>query len=140
MFVAGEAILYLSLVDVALCLPYRFALAWLVRWSLAPRGRRMAQAEKSSGTVRVCHALARRWPTKPACLQRSLLVVCMLRRRGLPCQLKIGASRTRDGLQAHAWVEVDGERLYGSPLQCQELLPVDRAMRLALASKDWSPA
>jgi hypothetical protein len=132
--------LFLVLVDVALRLPYRFVLARLVRWSLAQPAGRLAQTEKSGQAVRVCHAVARRWPTKPACLQRSLLVVWMLRRRGLPCQLRIGASRTRDALLAHAWVEINGERLYGSPLECQALLPVERATRLALASKNWGPA
>jgi hypothetical protein len=35
---------------------------------------------------------------------------------------------------------MDGEHLYGSPLHCHVLMPFDRAARLALASKNWSPA
>ena len=40
------------------------------------------------------------------CLQRSTVLVQMLRRRGLPAQMLIGAQKMP--FQAHAWVEVHG--------------------------------
>lgn len=41
------------------------------------------------------------------CLTRSLLLVWLLRRRGVRGQLRIGVRRIESGLAAHAWVEVD---------------------------------
>jgi hypothetical protein len=40
------------------------------------------------------------------CLQRSAATVCLLRGRGVPAQLVIGAQHMP--FQAHAWVEVEG--------------------------------
>lgn len=42
------------------------------------------------------------------CLRQALAVQWWLRRRGLPARLRIGARRTGDGLDAHAWVELAG--------------------------------
>lgn len=50
---------------------------------------------------------ARHGPVKGACLQRSLTLWWMLRRRGLPAHLRIGV-RKKDGFEAHAWVELRG--------------------------------
>jgi hypothetical protein len=41
------------------------------------------------------------------CLQRSAVTVCLLRDRGVPAQLVIGARQMP--FEAHAWVEVDGQ-------------------------------
>ena len=42
------------------------------------------------------------------CLRQALTVQWWLRRRGLPAQLRIGARRNGDTLDAHAWVELSG--------------------------------
>lgn len=58
---------------------------------------------------RTCRAVDRAgifYPKKAWCLQRSVTTVCLLRRRGVPAQLVIGARRMP--FHAHAWVEVDG--------------------------------
>ncbi len=46
-------------------------------------------------------------PADSRCLVRSLVVLRMMARRGVACQLSIGA-RSDTGFQAHAWVEHDG--------------------------------
>ena len=46
-------------------------------------------------------------PADSRCLVRSLVLVRLLARRGLPATLVLGASNT-DGFEAHAWVEQDG--------------------------------
>ncbi len=49
-----------------------------------------------------------RWlPGDTRCLVRSLVLVRLLARRGIPAQLVIGARAAPDFL-AHAWVECDG--------------------------------
>jgi hypothetical protein len=45
---------------------------------------------------------------RPTCLARSLVLCSLLRRRGLPAQLRIGVSKEKDGLRGHAWVELAG--------------------------------
>lgn len=54
------------------------------------------------------------------CLRQALAVQWWLYRRGLPAQLRIGARRVGNQLDAHAWVELDGVPL----AQSRELPPV----------------
>jgi hypothetical protein len=42
------------------------------------------------------------------CLTRSLLLVWLLRRRGVRADLRIGVSTAGGSFRAHAWVECDG--------------------------------
>ena len=56
------------------------------------------------------------------CLRQALAVQWWLRRRGLSSQLRIGARRTGDTLDAHAWVELGGTPLAQGP----DLPPVFR--------------
>lgn len=49
------------------------------------------------------------------CLSRSLMILGLMRRKGICCDLVIG-SRLRNGeLEAHAWVEHNGQPLNASP-------------------------
>lgn len=43
------------------------------------------------------------------CLQRSLVLQRLLRRRGVMTSLRIGVQREENGLYAHAWLEYDGQ-------------------------------
>jgi hypothetical protein len=48
-------------------------------------------------------------PVTVACLHRSVVLWTLLRREGIPCQLRLGAGDTRSGpFEAHAWVECGG--------------------------------
>lgn len=58
---------------------------------------------------RVCSAVnyaCACYPRRALCLQRSVVTTCLLRSRGIPAQLVMGAQRFP--FKAHAWVEVDG--------------------------------
>ena len=57
-----------------------------------------------------------------SCLRQALAVQWWLRRRGLPSQLRIGARRNGETLDAHAWVELAGTPLAQGP----DLPPVFR--------------
>lgn len=60
--------------------------------------------------------LAARWlpvavryfPNGGHCLGRSVALVAILRRAGIPCDLRIGVRQGTADIEAHAWVEVDG--------------------------------
>jgi len=43
------------------------------------------------------------------CLARALALCWMLRKRGFPARVCLGADKSAAGFQAHAWVEVDGQ-------------------------------
>jgi hypothetical protein len=45
------------------------------------------------------------------CLRRSLALRWMLIRRGIRAQLRLGVLKSAGDLQAHAWVEIDGQPL-----------------------------
>jgi transglutaminase superfamily protein len=47
------------------------------------------------------------YPKKVLCLQRSAVLVKMLRQNGVPAQMMIGAQKLP--FKAHAWVEVNGK-------------------------------
>ena len=49
------------------------------------------------------------YPKQALCLQRSAVLVKMLRRRGVPAKIVIGAQKLP--FKAHAWVEVDDKIL-----------------------------
>ena len=58
---------------------------------------------------RVCSAVETAcvwYPRQALCLQRSAIMTCLMRRRGVPARLVIG-TRVMP-LLAHAWVEVNG--------------------------------
>jgi hypothetical protein len=49
------------------------------------------------------------------CLEESITLWIILRRHGICSTLKFGAFKSREGFQAHAWVEFDGIVLNDSP-------------------------
>jgi hypothetical protein len=57
---------------------------------------------------------ARHLPLDTSCLRQSLVVWWLLRRRGLPAVLRMGANND-DGFRAHAWVELDGRPVNDRP-------------------------
>jgi len=56
------------------------------------------------------------------CLQRAVCTVRLLRRHGIVARLVIGYRPSP--FFSHAWVEVDGRVVYGSPAYQQRLLPL----------------
>jgi len=52
-------------------------------------------------------AAAALFPGRARCLEQSVTLCFLLRRRGLPARLRLGVQLYRPG--AHAWVELDGK-------------------------------
>jgi hypothetical protein len=52
------------------------------------------------------------------CLQRSLVLGWLLRRRSIESRLRIGVLKGTDAIAAHAWVEVAGEPANDTPAHC----------------------
>lgn len=78
-----------------------------------PGARHAARAE---GVARAVEAASRGAPGVKTCLAQALAAQAMLARRGCPALLHIGVTKGEQGrLQAHAWVESEGEAVLGAP-------------------------
>jgi len=64
-----------------------------------------ASAERLAHLVDVA---SRHGPYNATCLRRSLALRWLLRRRGMPAELRIGVARADQNVRAHAWVELAG--------------------------------
>ncbi|MFC5862186.1 lasso peptide biosynthesis B2 protein [Acidicapsa dinghuensis] len=74
------------------------------RYPLRSRRRQSISIEHMSYLVDLACAF---YPKRAMCLQRSAVLVKMLRRHGVPALLVIGAQKLP--FRAHAWVEVEGK-------------------------------
>ena len=102
--------------------------------SLRGSGRILSQLKRQSVTARpnneelekaICDAvhLATCFYWKPVlCLQRAACTVRLLRRYGIFAKLVIGYRPSP--FFSHAWVEVDGRVVYGSPAYQKRLMPL----------------
>jgi hypothetical protein len=61
--------------------------------------------------ARMVSAAARHGPYRGNCLSRSLALWWMLRREGIASDLRLGVRKATVGIDAHAWVERDGQPL-----------------------------
>ena len=67
---------------------------------------------------------------KPTCLEKALLLIRILRQRGLEADLRIGTAKTDGRFEAHAWVEHRGQVLLGGPVErYSSLLPLEATRR-----------
>ncbi len=64
--------------------------------------------ERCHAMARVEQAVARRLPFQSNCLDQSLTLWWMLRRRGVAAEMHIGGRKETANFEAHAWVEVGG--------------------------------
>ena len=77
----------------------------------------VSEAVAADETTQVCRmvlAAARYSLISSTCLERSLALWWLLARRGIATQLRIGARKSGDRFEAHAWVERNGEAI-GDP-------------------------
>lgn len=102
--------------------------------SLLGSGRILSQLRRQLTSVQtasddlektICDAvlLATCFYWKPVlCLQRAVCTVRLLRKHGIQARLVIGYRPSP--FFSHAWVEVDGRVVYGSPAYQQRLMPL----------------
>jgi hypothetical protein len=63
------------------------------------------------------------YPNPVLCLQRSAVLVTILRKRGAPAQMIIGAQKLP--FKAHAWVEVNGRIINDRLASCEKFLVLE---------------
>jgi hypothetical protein len=81
----------------------------IVRLSRTQQGVPVDQSPYIRTSVWAIAAAARHARLDPNCLERSLLLWWLLRRRGVAAVVRIGVRKDASLLQAHAWIEVDGQ-------------------------------
>ena len=82
--------------------------------NMIDQGQALARAVEIAG-----HVL----PFEIKCLPISMVTHLLLRRRGIPGDLRIGVKRFKDDLEAHAWVELAGHPLRQRDDQKDQFLP-----------------
>jgi hypothetical protein len=89
-----------------------------VRGALTPASAGHANVAQARELARLTDAIANRMPFGGRCLQRSLVLGWLLRRRSIESRLRIGVLKGTDAIAAHAWVEVAGEPANDTPAHC----------------------
>lgn len=85
------------------------ALAW-ARGTERPERAPGDRAEQLTLAVR---RAARRLPFRPTCLEQALALERLLRSAGLEASVVLGVRRVGRALDAHAWIEHEGQILLG---------------------------
>lgn len=71
-------------------------------------------------------AAARNVLFRPNCLEQSLVLWWLLRRRGVAADLRIGARVDSDRFEAHAWVEFGSQVLNDSSAEHRHFVPFEK--------------
>jgi hypothetical protein len=105
---------------------WRAALVWLAP-SATSKAELPAASEKQSAEViaRMAAAAARNFFFDTNCLEQSLVLWWLLRRRGITAALRIGARKELERFEAHAWVEVDSAVLNDANAEHQHFVPFE---------------
>jgi hypothetical protein len=80
------------------------------------------------GVARAVATAARHAPFHASCLHRSLVLLHLLHRRGVPAEMYIGVRKHESALKAHAWIEVDGRVLTDALEVRERFTPFERAL------------
>ena len=60
------------------------------------------------------------------CLEQSLVLWWLLRRRGIDAALRIGARKDSERFEAHAWVELDSQVMNDASAEHRHFVPFER--------------
>jgi Transglutaminase-like superfamily len=90
-------------------------LVWVGARPLAARSASETSLEQVREWGRLVNAAAARPPYPRACLARSLVLLWLLRGRGVDARLRIGVRFIDRQLDAHAWVEWAGQPVNDRP-------------------------
>jgi Transglutaminase-like superfamily len=76
--------------------------------------------------ARMQEAAARNLFIRTNCLEQSLVLCWLLRRRGMVAELRIGARKDSDRFEAHAWVERNSQVLNDASEERRHFVPFEK--------------
>ncbi len=79
--------------------------------ALCLKGEWCAGSGDAVAACRLVGIASRHGLSAATCLRQALVLWFLLRRRGVPADLRIGVRKNVDRLEAHAWIESDGRIL-----------------------------
>ena len=88
----------------------------ILGWAARPlrKTRRFADPDLPALVAIAVRARAAWFNLKAPCLPTALVAQWMLRRRGVASRLCLGVRRDQSALAAHAWLEINGEVVFGA--------------------------
>lgn len=98
----------------------------------APPAHATAPAQEASRQesalviARLTDAAARNFFIRTNCLEQSLVLGWLLRRRGIAADLRIGARKDSDRFEAHAWVELNSQVLNDASAEHHHFVPFEK--------------
>ena len=102
-------------------------MAWIDSAAVA---RREGTLQEVRTLARLVNIAATHVPLGATCLTRSVLLRWLLLRRGIDAQLRIGVRLAQGGLEAHAWVEFQGQLVNDRAEVCEAFLPFDKPVTM----------
>jgi hypothetical protein len=108
---------------------WKNVLAWLApvtnttAWQ--PDASQPSQQDAAQTIARMAASATRNFFFATNCLEQSLVLWWLLRRRGIEAELRIGARKEFERFEAHAWVEVDSAVLNDASAEHQHFVPFD---------------
>lgn len=96
----------------------------------APTGRiaRFSPQVSAHRILQLETAVARNLFFATNCLERSLVLWSLLRRRGFPADVRFGARKEAEQFEAHAWVELNGIVMEIEPGRSEQFAPFSEAI------------
>lgn len=85
-----------------------------------------SEQESAHVVARMQEAAARNLFFGTNCLEQSLVLWWLLRRRGFDAVLRLGARKDSDRFEAHAWVELDAQALNDANAEHRHFVPFER--------------
>jgi hypothetical protein len=105
---------------------WKNVLAWLApSLNTTARQADALQRQSAEAIARMAAAAARNFFFETNCLEQSLVLWWLLRRRGIAAELRIGARKEFERFEAHAWVEVDSAVLNDASAEHRHFVPFD---------------
>jgi hypothetical protein len=105
---------------------WKAVLAWFVPGlSVLGRASGPAAADSARAIARLQQAAASHLFFRANCLEQSLTLWWLLRRRGIAAELRVGARKDAGRFEAHAWVEFEGAILNDAGDEHLHFVPFD---------------
>ena len=114
----AKSILLLPLVHCALFFPGYTRTVKLIEQlapirQVPPAPNAAETLKKARQSAQLVSIAARHGFFNASCLRQALLLWWLLRGQGIQSQIRFGTRKSKDQLDAHAWVEVNGEAISG---------------------------